>query len=87
MGATVRAFAADIADRDSLAKVLATVRAEMPPLTGIIHSAAVIEDAPILNLTGDQVGARFPAEDGRRLEPARSHPKRSDRYVRPLLVV
>ena len=59
MGATVRAFAADIADPDSLAKVLATVRAEMAPLKGILHSAAVIEDAPILNLTGDQLERVF----------------------------
>jgi acyl transferase domain-containing protein/acyl carrier protein/predicted O-methyltransferase YrrM len=50
MGATVRAFAADIADAPALATVLATVRAEMAPLTGVIHSAAVIEDTPILNL-------------------------------------
>ncbi len=50
LGATVRTFAADIADSAALANVLATVRAEMPPLTGVIHSAAVIEDAPILNL-------------------------------------
>ncbi len=50
MGASVRAFAADIADADALAKVLATIRAEMAPLTGVIHSAAVIEDTPILNL-------------------------------------
>ena len=55
----VRAFACDIADRASLAKVLATVRAEMAPLTGIIHSAAVIEDAPILNLNGDQLERVF----------------------------
>ena len=59
MGAKVRAFAADVADPASLAGVLATVRAEMSPLTGIIHSAAVIEDAPILNLTGDQLERVF----------------------------
>jgi acyl transferase domain-containing protein/acyl carrier protein len=59
MGAQVRAFACDIADPASLAKVLATVRAEMAPLTGIIHSAAVIEDAPILNLNGEQLERVF----------------------------
>jgi phthiocerol/phenolphthiocerol synthesis type-I polyketide synthase C len=55
MGATVRAFAADISDLRSLENVLATVRAEMAPLAGIIHSAAVIEDAPILNLGAEQL--------------------------------
>jgi acyl carrier protein len=59
MGVAVRAFAADIADPDSLASVLATVRAEMEPLTGILHSAAVIEDAPILNLGAEQLERVF----------------------------
>ena len=59
MGARVRAFAVDISNADSLNKILTTVRAEMPPLTGIIHSAAVIEDAPILNLSGDQLERVF----------------------------
>jgi acyl carrier protein len=59
MGAKVRAFAADIADANSLASVLATVRTEMAPLTGIIHSAAVIEDAPILNLSAEQLDHVF----------------------------
>jgi acyl transferase domain-containing protein/acyl carrier protein len=55
MGALVRGFAADIGDADSLASVLKVIRAEMPPLTGIIHSAAVIEDAPIVNLGEEQL--------------------------------
>jgi NADPH:quinone reductase-like Zn-dependent oxidoreductase/acyl carrier protein len=53
MGVTVRSFAADIADAEALGQLLTTVRAEMAPLTGVIHSAAVIEDAPILNLSGE----------------------------------
>ncbi len=59
MGAHVRAFAVDVADRDALSKVLSTIRTEMPPLTGIIHSAAVIEDAPLMTLTGDQIERVF----------------------------
>lgn len=59
MGAAVRAFAADIADAGSLAKVLATIRAEMAPLKGVIHSAAVIEDAPVMNLTAAQIERVF----------------------------
>jgi acyl transferase domain-containing protein/acyl carrier protein len=55
LGALVRGFAADIGDADSLAGVLEVIRAEMPPLMGIIHSAAVIEDAPILNLGEEQL--------------------------------
>jgi phthiocerol/phenolphthiocerol synthesis type-I polyketide synthase C len=55
MGATVRAFAADIADASALTEVLAAVRSEMEPLKGIIHSAALIEDAPILNISAEQL--------------------------------
>jgi acyl transferase domain-containing protein/acyl carrier protein len=54
-GATVRPFAADVADANSLSSVLADVRATMPPLRGIIHAAAVIEDAPIIQIDGDQL--------------------------------
>ena len=59
MGATVRAFAADVADAAALDQVLATVRAEMLPLAGVIHSAALIEDAPIVNLESEQVERVF----------------------------
>jgi phthiocerol/phenolphthiocerol synthesis type-I polyketide synthase C len=59
LGAEVRAFAVDIADRQALEKVLSTIRAEMPPLAGIIHSAAVIEDAPLLTLTSEQIERVF----------------------------
>jgi phthiocerol/phenolphthiocerol synthesis type-I polyketide synthase C len=58
-GATVRAFAVDISDGDALAEVLATIRAEMAPLAGVLHSAAVIEDAPISNLGAEQLDRVF----------------------------
>ncbi len=56
-GAVVRAFAADVADPAAVNSLIATIRAEMPPLRGVIHSAAVIEDAPIMKL-GDGLLAR-----------------------------
>jgi NADPH:quinone reductase-like Zn-dependent oxidoreductase/acyl carrier protein/SAM-dependent methyltransferase len=49
-GATVRAFAVDVANADQLAQVLADIRATMAPLKGVIHAAAVIEDAPLINV-------------------------------------
>ncbi|WP_377294695.1 type I polyketide synthase [Rhizobium sp. SG2393] len=52
-GATVRAFAVDVADRAGLARVLADIRASMAPLTGIVHSAALIEDAPLIKVDRD----------------------------------
>jgi acyl transferase domain-containing protein/NADPH:quinone reductase-like Zn-dependent oxidoreductase/SAM-dependent methyltransferase/aryl carrier-like protein len=50
-GALVRTFAADVSIAASVKDVVATIRKEMPPLCGVIHSAAVIEDAPALNVT------------------------------------
>ena len=58
-GATVRTFACDIADPDSLDAVLTVVRAELAPLVGIVHSAAVIEDAPVLRMEAAQVARVF----------------------------
>lgn len=55
MGARVRAFAVDVADAPALEQALAVIRSEMPALGGVIHSAALIEDAPIMNLEPDQV--------------------------------
>ena len=72
---------------DSLDKVLATMRAEMPPLTGIIHSAAVIEDAPILNLTGDQLERVFQPKMIGAWNLHEATLARSDRYVRAVLLV
>ncbi len=58
-GVTAHAFAADIADAEALAGVLQRIRADMPPLVGIVHAAAVIEDAPLANVTADQMQRVF----------------------------
>lgn len=58
-GVTVRAYAADIADPLALQDVLDAIRADMLPLKGVIHSAAVIEDAPILAIEKDQLQRVF----------------------------
>jgi acyl transferase domain-containing protein/NADPH:quinone reductase-like Zn-dependent oxidoreductase/acyl carrier protein len=49
-GADVRAFAVDVADAAQLEAALADIRATMAPLKGVIHAAAVIEDAPLMNV-------------------------------------
>jgi phthiocerol/phenolphthiocerol synthesis type-I polyketide synthase C len=49
----VHEFSADITDPDQLAKVLSQVRRGMPPLRGVIHAAAVIQDVGIVNATRD----------------------------------
>lgn len=59
LGTMVRPFACDIADRAAVDSAIATIRAEMPPLTGVFHAAAVIEDAPLVNLSEAQIERVF----------------------------
>jgi hybrid polyketide synthase / nonribosomal peptide synthetase FtdB len=49
-GAELLTFAADVADRGQLARVLAEIEARMPPLKGVIHAAGVLEDATLSRL-------------------------------------
>ncbi|MEW2554350.1 SDR family NAD(P)-dependent oxidoreductase [Streptomyces zhihengii] len=46
----------DAADADAVRAVLARVRADLPPLRGVVHLAGLLEDATVRNLTEDQVG-------------------------------
>ncbi len=43
-GADVRVYRGDVADRASLAAVLTEIRASQPPLCGVVHAAAAIDD-------------------------------------------
>ncbi|MFF9352766.1 SDR family NAD(P)-dependent oxidoreductase, partial [Streptomyces sp. NPDC014734] len=54
LGAEVTVTACDVADRDALSDMLATVPAEHP-LTAVVHAAAVTEDGVIEGLTPEQV--------------------------------
>jgi acyl carrier protein len=46
---------ADVADAGALAAVLADIRRRLPPLQGVIHAAAVLDDATLLRLTPEQM--------------------------------
>jgi phthiocerol/phenolphthiocerol synthesis type-I polyketide synthase C len=50
-GVAVHEFTADIADADQVAELMRRMRREMPPLGGIIHCAAVIQDSSLVNMT------------------------------------
>ncbi|WP_049576882.1 type I polyketide synthase [Nocardiopsis sp. SBT366] len=50
LGARVRVEACDVADADQLAELLAEV-----PVTAVVHSAAVLDDATFTGLTADNV--------------------------------
>jgi acyl transferase domain-containing protein/NAD(P)-dependent dehydrogenase (short-subunit alcohol dehydrogenase family)/acyl carrier protein len=51
LGAEVRVFLGDVADRDRLARILREIAETMPPLKGIHHAAAVLEDALLIDTT------------------------------------
>ncbi|MEW2380320.1 type I polyketide synthase [Micromonospora sp. NPDC047812] len=61
LGAQARLVAGDVADRDSLAALLAAVPAEHP-LTGVVHAAGVLDDAVISALTPERVSAVLSAK-------------------------
>ncbi len=49
-GADVRVFAVDVGRSDDLAAVIDDIGSTMPPLRGVIHSAAVLDDRPITQM-------------------------------------
>ncbi len=52
--ATVSVLASDVANEADVEAVLVHLRQHMPPLKGVIHAAAVFEDAVLANLTWEQ---------------------------------
>ncbi|MBZ0294962.1 MAG: type I polyketide synthase [Anaerolineae bacterium] len=53
-GIQVMVAKADVSNYDQLAQVIADVEAEMPPLRGIIHSAAVLDDGVLLQQNAER---------------------------------
>ena len=56
-GVRVVAARCDVSDRAAVQKVLEEARATMPPLRGVVHAAALIDDGLIRNLTQDRIDA------------------------------
>jgi acyl transferase domain-containing protein/NADPH:quinone reductase-like Zn-dependent oxidoreductase/NAD(P)-dependent dehydrogenase (short-subunit alcohol dehydrogenase family)/acyl carrier protein len=54
-GVTVQALACDVADGAALSAALAAIRAQLPPIRGIVHAAMVIEDALIRDMEREQL--------------------------------
>ena len=53
-GADVRAMAADIGDEAAVQHLMADISREMPPLRGVIHGAAVIDDGILSQQTAER---------------------------------
>ncbi|KWX56762.1 type I polyketide synthase, partial [Mycobacterium sp. NAZ190054] len=55
----IRVFAADVADAHDVARLLAGVSAELPPLAGIVHAAGEIGTTPLSTLDDAEVDRVF----------------------------
>ncbi|MDZ4267846.1 MAG: SDR family NAD(P)-dependent oxidoreductase, partial [Mycobacterium sp.] len=55
----IRVVTADVADAHAVARLLATVAAELPPLAGIVHAAGEIGTTPLSNLDDSEVDRVF----------------------------
>ncbi|XXX73808.1 type I polyketide synthase [Sorangium sp. So ce134] len=53
-GARVLALRGDVSRRDDVARVLAEIDGQMPPLRGVVHAAMVLEDATALSLDAER---------------------------------
>ena len=56
-GAHILTIQADVAESAQVERALAEVRRRMPPLRGVIHAAGVLDDATLLQMTGEQIRA------------------------------
>src|SRR6516164_2205213 len=55
-GVAVHEFTVDIAEADQVGHLIRRMQREMPPLRGIIHCAAVIQDSSLVNMTEANFG-------------------------------
>ena len=58
-GCTVRAIAADVADPHDVARLMATLQAELPPLAGVVHAAGENSTAPLSSLESAELDRVF----------------------------
>ncbi|MGV0714051.1 type I polyketide synthase [Mycolicibacterium sp. XJ662] len=58
-GCEIRVITADVANPHDVARVLTTVRGELPPLAGVVHAAGEISTTPLQDLDDAEVGRVF----------------------------
>jgi NADPH:quinone reductase-like Zn-dependent oxidoreductase/acyl carrier protein len=54
-GVSVAQFHADVSRQQDVARVIGTIGRRMPSLRGVIHAAAVLDDALVANLNGERL--------------------------------
>jgi acyl transferase domain-containing protein len=59
LGSEIRVVAADVADAHDVARLLATVRTELPPVAGIVHAAGEVGTTPLSALDDAEVDRVF----------------------------
>ncbi|KUH82265.1 MULTISPECIES: type I polyketide synthase [unclassified Mycobacterium] len=58
-GCEIQVVAADVADAHDVARLLATVQAELPPLAGIVHAAGEVGTTPLTTLDNAELDRVF----------------------------
>ena len=53
-GARIEVLAADVSRQEDIGQILARMRQELPPLKGVFHLAATLEDGALLQQTWDR---------------------------------
>ena len=56
-GARVRVVCADVSDADAVTAAWDAVRAELPPVHGVVHAAGVLDDAALVRLDAQRLAA------------------------------
>ncbi|MFG2648267.1 SDR family NAD(P)-dependent oxidoreductase [Streptomyces sp. NPDC048436] len=74
-GIRVHTVRCDVGDRAALDAALDEVRAQLPPLRGVVHAAGLLDDATVVNVTSEQLASVLtPKTDGaRNLDAATEH--------------
>ena len=58
-GAQVRCLAVDVAAREKVSALLATIQRDLPPLAGVVHAAGVLDDGTVQQLDGSRFETVF----------------------------
>jgi acyl transferase domain-containing protein/surfactin synthase thioesterase subunit/acyl carrier protein len=58
-GATIHVIAADISSDEDVSRLMQTIRNELPPLKGVVHSAGVLDDGILAQLNWERFAPLF----------------------------